>query len=442
MTEGSIIHFPQSSRESLQFRVVPVRTVMNGESYAFPCIGLYDRETGIPAAADTGLEMYLRNLVSKKGASQATMRKTAYAAVSFLNFLLTRDEIDGIQDVTAATLHDYWSWYRTVRTGDGERLRAMSSWGGSIEVVCSFLENYLVYNRNRAFFRYSEHDLRVVNRNAKTGYDRPGFGIKPPGYTSVKNRILLYGYLDLLKRCAWKYDPMLLLALDLGCYAGAREGETVNLTPGGIRVISGPFGSADGIELDLSDEADFWNAEAVVPGGCIKRRRKQRVYPDFIPSFRNDLNRHLLLRREIMLKKGKDADDPDGPLFVNAGGNPLTVQMFSERLKKLFQMHFVPELEQYCIEAGCYDENKSYIDAYKADYPGAHMRRYWFTMYLKTKARLDDEEIRIWRGDRSATAFQHYLSLNYDLFEDYAKSAFYYQASIMEGIRHENRSSV
>ena len=436
MGEGRVLRFPRKNRGDLAFRVTMIPTVMDGEPYSYPCIGLYEKETGIQITADTGLEMYLRNFVTKKGAAASRMRKIAYAVVSFLNFLLTRSEIDGIQDATLATLHDFLAWYKTV--GDGGRSRDPSSWKEGAEFVFSFLENYRTYNCGLVPFAYDGKALRIADENARSGYVRPGLNVRPPERYSRKNRILLYGYLDLLKRCARRYDPMLVLAIDVGCYGGAREGETVVLSPGRIRVMDGPFGSVDGIEMDLTRDAEFWDPYALTDCGSVKRPRKQRIYPDFIPTFRKDLNEHLLLRRDVMAKKGKDSEDPNGPLFVNEGGNPLTAQMFSERLKRLFTDHFLPELEQYCLETGCYDENKSYIDAYKAEYPGAHMRRYWFTMYLKTKARLDDEEIRIWRGDRSAVSFQHYLSLNYDLFEDFSKSAFYYQASILEAIDRED----
>ena len=124
----------------------------------------------------------------------------------------------------------------------------------------------------------------------------------------------------------------------------------------------------------------------------------------------------------------------NAPLFVNKQGNPMTVQTYSDRVKKLFYERFLPSLKITCERQGTYADNVAFIETYEIEYPGAHMFRHWFTMYLITKAKLTSGEIMKWRGDSSQESMNDYIHENADLIEIYRESSYAFQSQILEDI--------
>ena len=80
------------------------------------------------------------------------------------------------------------------------------------------------------------------HRNKATIAHNSSLHISDPKTTHKKNRILVYGYLDLLLYEAKKYEPDITLGISLGAYAGLREGEAVNVTYGRIKALRRGFG--------------------------------------------------------------------------------------------------------------------------------------------------------------------------------------------------------
>ena len=229
---------------------------------------------------------------------------------------------------------------------------------------------------------------------------------------------------------AKKYEPDIALGIALGAYAGLREGEVVNVTCGGIRTLRKGFGMVSGIEINLTYKAPYfknWNKKT--DPGTIKKNRTQKVYNDFI----SDISDLYEYHRALMETRGFDTSK-DAPLFVNRQGNPMTVQTYSDRVKKLFYERFLPSLKRTCELQGTYADNAAFIEAYEAEYPGAHMFRHWFTMYLLTKARLTSGEIMKWRGDSSQESMNDYIHENADLIEIFRESSYTFQSQILEDI--------
>lgn len=112
----------------------------------------------------------------------------------------------------------------------------------------------------------------------------------------------------------------------------------------------------------------------------------------------------------------------------------MTVQTYSDRVKKLFYERFLPSLKRTCELQGTYADNAAFIEAYEIEYPGAHMFRHWFTMYLLTKARLTSGEIMKWRGDSSQESMNDYIHENADLIEIFRESSYTFQSQILEDI--------
>ena len=86
------------------------------------------------------------------------------------------------------------------------------------------------------------------------------------------------------------------------------------------------------------------------------------------------------------------------------------------------------------METGTWTENAPYIEAYQEEYPGAHMFRHWFTMYLVTKTNLSCEEIAKWRGDSSIESMMSYIHVNAEMLTLYKDSSYKFQKSLWEEI--------
>ena len=204
----------------------------------------------------------------------------------------------------------------------------------------------------------------------------------------------------------------------------------MNVTCGRIRTIRKGFGMISGIEIDLTDKAPhFQNWSKKTNPGTIKKNRIQKVYNDFISDISDLYAYHIALMESRGFDTSKDA-----PLFVNKQGNPMTVQTYSERVKRLFYERFLPSLKVTCERKGTYADNAAFIEAYEIEYPGAHMFRHWFTMYLLTKAKLTSGEIMKWRGDSSQESMNDYIHENADLIEIFKESSYAFQSQILEDI--------
>ena len=286
-------------------------------------------------------------------------------------------------------------------------------------------------------FRYMGEELKSLTIAKDEKYHKKvaivhnaSFRISPPKTIHKKNRVLVDGYLDLLLYEAKKYAPDITLGIALGAYAGLREGEVVNVTCGRIKTLRRGFGMIAGIEIDLTDEAPFFKSwSKKTDPGAIKKNRIQKVYNDFIAEIKDLYDYHIALMEQKGFDTGKNA-----PLFVNKQGNPMTVQTYSDRIKKLFYERFLPSLKKSCERQGTYADNAAFIETYEIEYPGAHMFRHWFTMYLLTKAKLTSGEIMKWRGDSSQESMNDYIHENSELIEVFRESSYIFQAQILEDI--------
>lgn len=432
----SVISFYDITEERKHCKFVnrPLLIKEAGEkTISFPCIVLIDTTTNV-ALGYPQYERWLFSLNKAEGLSSATLRKKASSLCAFLNFLLWKTSCNSIHDVDLNTLRDFVADFRHK---DDHTDRSVEGWNRGIADVYDFLASYFYHNSQTFTFQYNPSDLlsvqTVVNSQTKRKvvfrqYNK--FSVRPPHKKKKKNRLLLHGYLDnLLFECR-KFDPMIALAVALGAYAGLREGEIVNLTIGSLETIYAGFGRIGRITIDLTKDAPFainWDGKSAF--GDIKVHRTQDVYPDFIPKVIELLGEHMHL-----LEWNGFSTEPDAPLFVNEWGKPLSVVSYRSRLKAVFTDHFVPDLKTVVLSEGSWAENAPFIEAYEQNYPGAHMLRHWFTMYLVTKTALSSDEISMWRGDRNRESMLDYVHINADMISAYRESLYTFHQSLLEEI--------
>ncbi len=435
---NNVIQFPNSDvkeyRQKCCFmnRAVQVEGE-DGELQKYPCIVLYEEETDIPILY-TGLERYLCHLVKSELLNGKTLSAKAYAICHFLNYILKETDINSLHECTLGTVRGF---LKSMKTKEDGTEYSKSTWLRYRDYVMDFLLMYYTYNRDILPFQYVGEELKSLtivkdekHHKKATIVNNASLHISAPKTTHKKNRILIDGYLDLLLYEAKKYEPDITLGIALGAYAGLREGEVVNVTCGGLQTLRKGFGMVSGIEIDLTDKAPYFkNWSKKTDPGTIKKNRIQKVYNDFISNISDLYEYHIALMESRGFDTSKDA-----PLFVNRQGKPMTVQTYSDRVKKLFYERFLPSLKRTCELQGTYADNAAFIEAYEIEYPGAHMFRHWFTMYLLTKARLTSGEIMKWRGDSSQESMNDYIHENADLIEIFRESSYTFQSQILEDI--------
>lgn len=405
----------------------------DGENHPHPCIVLYEEDTKIPILY-TGLERYLCHLVKTEMLNGKTLSHKAYAVCHLLNYILRETDINSIHECSLETIRGFLKYLKTQDNGkDYNR----GTWIRYRDYVIDFLHLYYMLNGDVLPFAYDGKELKTLtivkddkhHKKAVISHNS-SLHISPPKTTHKKNRILLDGYLDLFLYEAKKYEPDITLGIALGAFAGVREGEVVNICCGRLKTIRKSFGMVSGIEIDLIDKAPYFeNWRGKTDPGTIKKNRKQKVYNDFISDVNDIYETHI----KIMESKGFDTS-PDAPLFINKQGNPMTVQTYSDRVKTLFYERFLPSLKITCEKQSAYAENAAFIEIYENEYPGAHMFRHWFTMYLLTKAKLTSGEIMKWRGDSSQESMNDYIHENADLIEIYRESSYTFQSQILDDV--------
>lgn len=435
---NNIIQFPFENLTDYrnQFSFINRNTkIMNeeGEFSSYPCIALYENETGIPILY-TGLERYIGSLVLDELLDGETLAKRAVAVCNFLNYLLHKTTLNCIHECDIDTIRDYLKHAKVKSSGVSYN---HDTWVRYRGFIFTFLKLYYLKNKDVLEFSYNGEvlqDIKSVQSKDKRRkvvlVQNSGLNVKGPTTTHKKNRILVYGYLDLLMYEAKKYDPEITLGIALQAYAGIREGETVNLTCGRVEKIRKQFAMISSIELNLLDTAPFFkNWSKKTKPGSIKKIRVQKVYDHFIRKIVDLYDMHI----QMMESKGYDTSK-DAPLFVNYQGNPMTVQTYSGRVKDLFYNYFLPALKLTCDKQNTWADNAAFIEVYEKEYPGAHMLRHWFTMYLITKAKLSVGEIAKWRGDTTDEAMMAYIHENSDIIEIYRESSYAFQSQILEDI--------
>ena len=417
---------------------------ISAENILFPCISLYDQQTNI-LVASPGYERWYLQLSKTTAQRSPTLQKKAFNICAFLNFLLWHTDCDSLNEVTVDILRDFLIDFR--ETADGDQ-RDPASWEKGIADVYNFLETYQKCNPH-LHYSYSTEKLVTTTAVRNMGSGRKAviretnkFFVKPPKKTKKKNRYLLEGYLGLLLFEARKYDPMIALGIACQAYGGLREGEVVNLTRSSLQMIDTGFGHIGEIKINLMDEADFAKEyQGKCEFGYIKKYRMQQIYPDFISQIVELYDEH-----DSLLGLKQAADNPDAPLFVNAQGKPMTVDCYCGRVETLFRDYFVPALKKTCMADGSWAENAPFIEAWedkvspdgkkiRGEFPGCHMFRHWFTMYLLGNTTLSRDEIaHVWRGDSSSEAMDTYIHVNAQMINLYQNAVFTFQQSMLEEI--------
>ena len=420
-----------SNKDDYFWKVNFYNITLDDKKVNFPYVALMNRNSGL-IVNYPAFERWLFDFSSTMP-SQSAMKKHAYTLTDFLNYILKNTECKTLADISLTDIRNFIASYRIKANGEN---RDPSSWGRGVLSIYTFLGNYYRYNKNLKF-NYCPSDFietRVIhdyeNNKKLVVNSSKNLGVRVPEKHNKKNRVLLPGYLDLFIEECKRYDPMLAFAVALQAYGGLREGEVVNVSRNSISTMYGGFGRITDVVVDLSDETSYAkNYVGKTDFGSIKRYREQKIYQDFIPAISDLRDYHDRLLCEYGLPTDKDS-----PLFWNRQGRPMTVSTYTAHVKDLFYEHFLPDLKRICESENLWATNAPYIEAYENAYPGAHMFRHWFTMYLITQTDLKAEEISKWRGDKNLLSMADYLHVYSNVVDCYKNSVFRFQKTMLEEI--------
>lgn len=405
-----------------------------GNQRLYYCIVLIESESK-NVVCRTGLEKYVIDLSCVDVIGESTYRVAMSRVTAFLNYLLHNTNINSINEVSVNEIRGFLINSR-IKT-NGEEVKG-DTWKRTQKDVFVFLENYYKYNHESIEFGYKGDDLRDITivRNKDARHNKKyviteykALNVKAPKANDHKHRkrTIMYGHLEALLYTARKYDPMIYLAISLMAYAGLREGEVVNLAFSDVTERR-KIGVLEKITINLSVSDKFRTGKSHT--GVIKKYRQQDVYPDFLSNIDNAIEVH-----KDYLQAYGFPQEGNNPIFYNKHGKAMSVTTLTSRIKELFQKYFLTILKETSSNTDFEGETYAFIEAYEDEYPGAHMFRHWFTMYLITKKKLRPEEVRKWRGDSpNSNAYEDYMHLNYDLIEAYKNTSYSFQESLVGDI--------
>lgn len=398
------------------------------------CIVLIDIVTG-DVVAHTGLEKYVVDLSYTNSISESTHRYAMSRVKNFLNYIIHETNINALNEITVNEIRGFLI---KSRTDESDNEIKSESFGKIKTDIFNFLENYYKYHRDEVEFGYNGDDLRkitiVSDANAKKRRksvikENKALYVKAPNKNDSKrrNRVIMYGHLKALLYAAKKYDPMTYLPIMIMAYSGLRIGALVNITFEDISVKR-RLGVLERITVEARKPDRFRTGKS--HKGSNKKIRTAEVYTDFL----SDVAEAIEFHKDYLQAHGW-AIEGENPCFINKYGGAISATTLSDRIRALFYDHFIDILRETSTSTEFEGETYAYIDYYEEEYPGAHMFRHWFTMYLIAKKNLEPAEVRKWRGDAPGSdSYEEYIHINSDLIEKYKTVAYSFQEQLLADI--------
>ena len=229
----------------------------------------------------------------------------------------------------------------------------------------------------------------------------------------------------LLLNQAFKHTPEIAFAICAQAFAGLRPGEALNLrqenSPLGTGiVITMVNNTTKSIELDLTQE--YVLRSDGVMCGKIKKERRQKVYPSFLPAFMAAYERH-----KTYLSR-KHFESAYCPMFLNAQGLAMTYANYRYLFRQLIQKYLRPMLLNH-EDAEC----RLYGQLLYENPLGSHCLRHWFTVSLVLMGE-DVAQVQYWRGDSNPESALAYLQNKGELIRELAAANEGFAELLVKGV--------
>jgi len=263
------------------------------------------------------------------------------------------------------------------------------------------------------YMKLSTKDLyterNVFTRNGKLlRRSTPNFKVRAVPSEKFIFRDITTKAFQLIANQAFLHMPEIAFAICLQAFAGLRPGEVCN-----VRQECSPLGrglaitSVEGVvkmvEIDLSAERVL-RSDGVKCGG-IKKERRQRVYPVFLPAFCKAYEFHKKLLRG-------DFEQDYCPMFVGSWGMAMTYSDYRSKFQRLITEYVRPILLAH-EDPEC----RLYGQLLYEHSLGPHALRHWFSVQLTLMGE-DIAGLQYWRGDSSPESALTYLQNKGDLIKE------------------------
>jgi len=208
---------------------------------------------------------------------------------------------------------------------------------------------------------------------------------------------------------AFLHAKDIAFAICVQAFAGLRPGEACCVRQEGSPLGSGVIltivdGALKRAEIDITAEYAL-RSDGIVCGR-IKKERRQRVYPAFLPVF----SKAYAFHKEFL--KTQSYEPEYYPMFVNSKGMAMTYGDYQARFKNLVTKHLRPLLLNH-EDSEC----RLYGQLLYEHSLGPHALRHWFSVQLVLMGE-DIAQIQYWRGDTSPESALGYLQNKGDLVKE------------------------
>jgi integrase len=333
---------------------------------------------------------------------------------SMLNFILIENfETIGVEHVFGVEkemLDVFFQDYAFTKRPDGSYRsrqtveKCVSAVIGFFRKLCRSFEGYMkisskdLYDEKTVLTKRGRLHKKLV----------PNFKVRTVASEKIIFRDIPAKVFQVIVNQAFRYKPEIVFAICLQAFAGLRPGEVCNMRQECSPLGRGlTFTVVDGVvktvEIDLSVEYVL-RSDGVRCGG-IKKERRQRVYPAFLPAFCKAYEFH-----KHSLRGGFEQDYC--PMFVGSWGMAMTYFDYRRKFQHLITEHVRPTLlnndDPECRLFG------QLLYEHKL---GPHALRHWYSVQLVLMGE-DIAGLQYWRGDSSPESAIGYLQNKGDLIKE------------------------
>lgn len=287
--------------------------------------------------------------------------------------------------------------------------------------LCREYGEYMAISIEQLYTEKSSHAARSKSRKKLV----PNFQVRGIPENKKIFRDIPIKVFALLLNQAFKYTPEIAFAICVQAFAGLRPGEVMNLRQEGSPLGNGVTitiidGITKSVEFDLTRETAL-RSDGIICGG-IKKERRQKVYPAFLPAFTTAYERH---KRYLRSEKFETAYCP---MFVSSYGMAMTYADYRNHFGQLVKKHLRPLLLKH-EDAEC----RLYGQLLYENSLGPHSLRHWFTVMLVLMGE-DIAQIQYWRGDSSPESALSYLQNKGELMRELSAANERFAEILMQGV--------
>lgn len=430
---NNILSSINNNKENLKFELKKLSFITNDEIVYYYHICLVDKINDL-ILNYTRFEDYVS--YDALFVSDKTVKMKLNDISWFLNQIFIENNFNKIQELTYNIIKNILQNFANGTYNENNMPPKSETVSKRTKNIFSFLANYYEAHKDKVTFNYTKNELfkkqEILTKNTFNHEQKkiklvPNITlIKPRVSIPIKNRELPVPFLTCLLDAAYQFKPNLVLPIMIQAFCGLRESEICNIGYAQLMKLQYNFDEIDVRNLDL---------KAAKHIGNVKVKRRQPVYPKFKELLEKETKNYLILLNK-KLKHDEILSDKDAPAFYSVQGRILTSQTYSRYVKELFYDYGILKMEKYVSSLRIPQQEQKYnslLNKYKEEYPGAHMFRHYYTIFLMTNIKnINAIQLMAWRGDCSIKSSLDYINNKGILMERYKEASLNLQQLIIK----------